>query len=94
MRPVDGKGINRAVQVCFVAGVGFFTDAVDVFALNTVITIFRQLYPATGQADDILPQDWDVILLTATLGGICIGMFVFGILGWSSPSARNGPVGD
>jgi MFS transporter, PHS family, inorganic phosphate transporter len=61
--------------VVFVAGVGFFTDAYDIFALNVVLPILDIVY-----WDGKIPQSYQTALICATLAGTLIGQVLFGVL--------------
>lgn len=61
--------------VVFVAGVGFFTDAYDLFALNVVLPILGFVY-----WDGEIPQSYETALICATLAGTLIGQVLFGVL--------------
>lgn len=56
-----------------VAGVGFFTDAYDIFALNVVIPILELVY-----WDGHMPQAYETALIVSTLIGTLIGQAMFG----------------
>jgi Sugar (and other) transporter len=61
--------------VVFVAGVGFFTDAYDIFALNVVLPILEIVY-WNGK----MPQSYETALIISTLVGTLIGQILFGFL--------------
>ncbi|OTA69442.1 phosphate permease [Hypoxylon sp. EC38] len=65
------------VRACVVAGIGFFTDSYDIFAvslLNTMLGIVY--YPGKGQ----LPTSSDNAIKLSTSAGTVIGQLVFGFL--------------
>ncbi|CAG8499570.1 16038_t:CDS:2 [Cetraspora pellucida] len=64
------------IRTCIVAGVGFFTDAYDIFAINLVAVMLAYVYYGTSS----LPTDVDLSLKVATPVGTFIGQFAFGIL--------------
>ncbi|KAI1462058.1 phosphate permease [Annulohypoxylon moriforme] len=65
------------VRACIVAGIGFFTDSYDIFAvslLNTMLGIVY--YPGKGS----LPTSSDNAIKLSTSAGTVIGQLVFGYL--------------
>ncbi|KXN84109.1 Inorganic phosphate transporter PHO84 [Leucoagaricus sp. SymC.cos] len=74
-------------KVCIVAGVGFFTDAYDIFAINIASMMLGYVYGAPQpQTDPTLPQvgklnsDQDLGVKVATPVGTLIGQLLFGWL--------------
>lgn len=74
---VDEAKFSRFhARVCFVAGVGFFTDAYDIFAINIASTLIGYIY---GQGHALnTAQDLGVKIATQT--GILFGQLIFGFL--------------
>lgn len=70
---IDNSSFQK--WVVFVAGVGFFTDAYDLFALNVVLPILGFVYWG-GE----IPQSYETALICATLAGTLIGQVLFGVL--------------
>lgn len=66
------------VRAVVVAGVGFFTDAYDIFAVS-IMTILLGIVYAQGNGG-VLPTSSDTAIKVATSGGTVIGQFGFGIL--------------
>ncbi|CAG8709964.1 15207_t:CDS:2, partial [Racocetra fulgida] len=64
------------IRACIVSGVGFFTDAYDIFAINLVAVMLGYVY--FGKSS--LPGDVDLGIKVATPVGTFIGQFAFGIL--------------
>ncbi|TFK75147.1 phosphate permease [Pluteus cervinus] len=64
------------VKVCMVAGVGFFTDAYDIFAINIASTMLGYVY-GKGQK---LNTNQDLGVKVATPVGTFVGQLVFGYL--------------
>ncbi|KAH9847515.1 phosphate transporter [Lenzites betulinus] len=64
------------VKVCLVAGVGFFTDAYDIFAINIASTMLGYVY-GPGQA---LTSNQDLGVKVATPVGTLVGQLLFGWL--------------
>ncbi|KAI0013116.1 phosphate permease [Xylariaceae sp. FL0662B] len=65
------------VRACIVAGIGFFTDSYDIFAvslLNVMLGIVY--YPSTGS----LPTSSDNTIKLATSAGTVVGQLAFGYL--------------
>ncbi|KAF8591129.1 phosphate permease [Ramaria rubella] len=81
---VDNAGFNRFhVKVCFVAGVGFFTDAYDIFAINIASTMLGNLYgPMTRSAvtGASLSANQDLGVKVASPVGTLVGQLLFGWL--------------
>lgn len=63
-------------KVCVVAGVGFFTDAYDIFAINIASTMLGYVYGSTGS----LSVNQDLGVKVATPCGTLIGQLLFGWL--------------
>lgn len=63
-------------KVCIVAGVGFFTDAYDIFAINIASTMLGNVYGKNG----VLNQDQDLGVKVATPVGNFFGQLLFGWL--------------
>ncbi|USW59204.1 Putative major facilitator, sugar transporter, major facilitator superfamily [Septoria linicola] len=72
------------VRAIAVAGIGFFTDAYDIFAIGIVTTMLGMVYyqdpsiPAAMQGK--LPVSSDTAIKVATSGGTVIGQLGFGFL--------------
>ncbi|KAI0323903.1 phosphate transporter [Cubamyces sp. BRFM 1775] len=64
------------VKVCMVAGVGFFTDAYDIFAINIASTMLGYVY-GKGQ---VLSTNQDLGVKVATPVGTLVGQLLFGWL--------------
>ena len=70
------------VWVVVVAGAGFFTDAYDIFAVNTVLPMISFVYwGGWYEKGPGIPSNILTALLCATLAGSVIGQILFGILG-------------
>jgi len=65
------------VKVCFTAGVGFFTDAYDIFAINIASTMMGYVYGATHAT---LTSNASLGIKVATPVGTLIGQLLFGWL--------------
>lgn len=63
-------------KVCAVAGVGFFTDAYDIFAINIASTMLGYVY---GKGQKLNP-DQDLGVKVATPVGTLVGQLLFGWL--------------
>ncbi|KAH6666839.1 major facilitator superfamily domain-containing protein [Halenospora varia] len=61
--------------VIIVAGVGFFTDAYSIFAINMVLPMLGIIY----YPDGIMPHNYETALSVVTLGGSIIGQVAFGL---------------
>ncbi|PPQ69014.1 hypothetical protein CVT24_000089 [Panaeolus cyanescens] len=69
-------------KVCIVAGVGFFTDAYDIFAINIASTMLGYVYgalPDTGKGKGLNKQQ-DLGVKVATPVGTLVGQLLFGWL--------------
>jgi len=66
------------IKVCLVAGVGFFTDAYDIFAINIASTMLGYVY-RSGQKS-ALSANQDLGIKIATPVGTLVGQLVFGWL--------------
>ncbi|KAJ1725657.1 hypothetical protein LPJ53_000136 [Coemansia erecta] len=70
------------VKACLVAGVGFFTDSYDIFAINLCSLIMGYVYYANaeGDAKNTTPTNIDMWIKGATQLGCIFGQFIFGYL--------------
>ncbi|CDO76976.1 hypothetical protein BN946_scf184298.g3 [Trametes cinnabarina] len=66
------------VKVCMVAGVGFFTDAYDIFAINIASTMLGYVYG--DHVKGALPPNQDLGVKVATPCGTFVGQLLFGWL--------------
>ncbi|KAF9432534.1 Inorganic phosphate transporter pho84 [Entomortierella beljakovae] len=64
------------IRACLVAGVGFFTDAYDLFAINLVTPMLGLIYFTNGT----LPSDLDLGIKVAASAGTFLGQIGFGYL--------------
>ncbi|KAF9132766.1 Inorganic phosphate transporter pho84 [Mortierella sp. 14UC] len=64
------------IRACLVAGVGFFTDAYDLFTINLVTPMLGIIYFDGG----ILPSDIDLGIKVAASVGTFLGQIFFGYL--------------
>ncbi|KAK9456450.1 major facilitator superfamily domain-containing protein [Dipodascopsis uninucleata] len=64
------------IRAILVAGVGFFTDAYDIFAINIGVTMLAYVYYGNSK----LPTNTDTALKVATSAGTVIGQLGFGII--------------
>ena len=69
------------IRAIVVAGIGFFTDAYDIFAINLVTAMLGIVYwqdshdPKMG---GVIPTNSDTAIKVATSGGTVIGQVAFG----------------
>ncbi|KAE8449370.1 hypothetical protein EG329_008271 [Mollisiaceae sp. DMI_Dod_QoI] len=63
--------------IVVVAGVGFFTDAYSIFAINMVLPILGIIY--YSENGGIMPHNYETALSVVTLGGSIIGQIAFGL---------------
>jgi PHS family inorganic phosphate transporter-like MFS transporter len=62
-----------------VAGIGFFTDAYDIFAINLVVSMLGVVFWGSSN-NGIIPHSSDTALKVATSGGTVLGQIGFGWL--------------
>ncbi|KJA16682.1 hypothetical protein HYPSUDRAFT_206867 [Hypholoma sublateritium FD-334 SS-4] len=75
---VDNAKFSRFhAKICIVAGVGLFTDAYDIFAINIASTMLAYVYYNTSS----LPVEVDLGVKVATPAGTVVGQLLFGFLG-------------
>ncbi|EIN06400.1 phosphate transporter [Punctularia strigosozonata HHB-11173 SS5] len=67
------------LRVCLVAGIGFFTDAYDLFAINIASTMLGLVYDPTGRNTQ-LSSTQDLGIKVAALCGTLVGQLSFGWL--------------
>ncbi|KAL8802642.1 MAG: hypothetical protein Q9223_006912 [Gallowayella weberi] len=69
------------VRAVVVAGIGFFTDAYDIFAIQLVTSMLGVVFWQTAKSKPgVIPTDSDTAIKVATSGGTVIGQVGFGIL--------------
>ena len=71
------------VRAIVVAGIGFFTDAYDIFAINLVTAMLGVVYwqgPKFGKNAGKIPSNSDTAIKVATSGGTVLGQVGFGWL--------------
>lgn len=72
------------VRAIVVAGIGFFTDAYDIFAINLVTAMLGVVYwQEDGKPHNkpgIIPEHSDTAIKVATSGGTVLGQVGFGAL--------------
>ncbi|KAJ1734680.1 hypothetical protein LPJ72_002233 [Coemansia sp. Benny D160-2] len=70
------------IKACLVAGVGFFTDSYDIFAINLCSLIMGYVYyaDATGSAKNTTPTNIDIWVKGSTQLGCIVGQLLFGYL--------------
>lgn len=61
------------------AGIGFFTDAYDIFAINLVTNMLGVVYWSKSNKG-VIPQSSDTAIKVATSGGTVLGQVGFGYL--------------
>jgi len=69
------------VRTIVVTGVGFFTDAYDLFAINFVTTMLGFIYYQTATPKDTLPTNLELGIKISAQCGTFIGQLLFGFLG-------------
>ncbi|GAB7353889.1 hypothetical protein MBLNU459_g4243t1 [Dothideomycetes sp. NU459] len=70
------------VRAIVVAGIGFFTDAYDIFAIGLVTSMLGIVYwhNVTGKNQGKIPSNSDTAIKVATSGGTVLGQVGFGAL--------------
>lgn len=75
------------VRAILVAGVGFFLDSYDIFAINLIVSLLGLTFWSGGEPADgyggnqgRLPDTINQALKASTSAGIIIGMILFGWL--------------
>ena len=69
------------IRAIVVAGVGFFTDSYDIFAINLVTIMLGVVYWASNKKKPgTIPSSSDTAIKVATSGGTVIGQVGFGWL--------------
>jgi PHS family inorganic phosphate transporter-like MFS transporter len=69
------------VRAIVVAGIGFFTDAYDIFAINLVTAMLGVVYWQTAKKNPgTIPSSSDTAIKVATSGGTVLGQLGFGWL--------------
>ncbi|TKA65455.1 Repressible high-affinity phosphate permease [Friedmanniomyces simplex] len=68
------------VRAIVVAGIGFFTDAYDIFAIGLVTTMLGVVYWQNPHQAGVIPTSADTAIKVATSGGTVLGQLGFGIL--------------
>ncbi|KAG5653283.1 hypothetical protein H0H81_001347 [Sphagnurus paluster] len=64
------------LKIILIAGVGFFTSAYDIFAINLAVTILGATYYKSGS----LPSNINVGLKVSGVAGVLFGQLLFGLL--------------
>jgi len=67
------------VRACVVAGVGFFTDAYDIFAIGLVTSMMGIVFWHSSNKG-VIPVNSDTAIKVATSGGTVLGQLGFGAL--------------
>ncbi|KAK0857174.1 acid phosphatase pho5 [Friedmanniomyces endolithicus] len=68
------------IRAIIVAGIGFFTDAYDIFAIGIVTTLLGIVYFQGKKNGGVIPTSADTAIKVATSGGTVLGQLGFGIL--------------
>ncbi|CAG8435371.1 7404_t:CDS:2 [Ambispora gerdemannii] len=67
------------IRTCIVAGIGFFTDAYDLFVINLVSTMLGVTYFSNGTNHSV-PSTIDLGLKVSAAVGTLFGQLIFGVL--------------
>lgn len=65
------------IRACVVSGVGFFTDAYDLFVINLVSSMLGYVY--FSDFHNTVPQNIDIGLKTSAACGTLVGKFISNI---------------
>ncbi|KAH7383113.1 putative inorganic phosphate transporter PHO84 [Cadophora sp. MPI-SDFR-AT-0126] len=68
------------VRACVVAGIGFFTDSYDIFAINLVTSMLGIVYFNDSKSHGTIPPNSDTAIKVSTSGGTVLGQLGFGYL--------------
>ena len=68
------------VRAIVVAGIGFFTDAYDIFAIGLVTNMLGIVYWQGTEHEGSIPTTSDTAIKVATSGGTVLGQVGFGWL--------------
>ncbi|KAI8370441.1 phosphate:H+ symporter [Radiomyces spectabilis] len=66
------------IRACVVSGIGFFTDAYDIFAINLISTMIGYVY--WSDAGNRVPHNIDLALKVSCSVGTVVGQLFFGYL--------------
>ncbi|KAJ8116541.1 hypothetical protein OPT61_g2055 [Boeremia exigua] len=69
------------VRLAVVTGIGFFTDAYSLFAINLAVILLGIVYWQDETNRGVMPHSADTAIKTATSAGAIFGQIVFGFLG-------------
>ncbi|PQE31248.1 hypothetical protein CJF32_00001827 [Rutstroemia sp. NJR-2017a WRK4] len=76
---LEGSSLSECLWVVIVAGVGFFTDAYSIFAINMVVPMLGIIYYRDDENRGKMPHTYQTALGVVTLGGSMVGQVVFGL---------------
>ncbi|KAM3155540.1 Repressible high-affinity phosphate permease [Botrytis cinerea] len=76
---LEGSDFSESFWVVVVAGVGFFTDAYSIFAINMAIPMLGIIYYGDPVNKGTMPHNYEIALSVVTLGGSIIGQIAFGL---------------
>lgn len=69
------------VRLAVVTGIGFFTDAYSLFAINLTVILLGIVYWQDADNRGVMPHNADTAIKVATSAGAIFGQCVFGYLG-------------
>jgi MFS transporter, PHS family, inorganic phosphate transporter len=71
LRRLDESGITRAHwKIMFISGMGFFTDAYDLFVIGVVMSIVKHQWHVSPTADGLVTS---TALLASAIGALMLG---------------------
>lgn len=83
IRPISAQSLIQLdryhIRAVTVAGIGFFTDSYDIFAINLVTATLGMVY-WQGASKGVIPTNVNTAIKAATSGGAVVGQLGFGWL--------------
>ena len=67
------------IRACVVAGIGFFTDSYDIFAVS-MLTVMLGIVFFQGENAGVMPTTSDNVIKLSTSSGTVVGQLLFGYL--------------
>ncbi|CAN9359111.1 unnamed protein product [Alternaria alternata] len=69
------------IRLAVVTGIGFFTDAYSLFAINLAVILLGIVYWQDDEHKGVMPHDADTAIKVATSAGAIFGQCIFGYMG-------------
>ncbi|KAG9299468.1 hypothetical protein G9A89_009421 [Geosiphon pyriformis] len=81
LRTIDDKNFGWFhIRICIVSGIGFFTDAYDLFVINLISAMLGVVHFNNDKYEGNLPRNIDLGLKVSAATGTLLGQLSFGIL--------------